>query len=345
MLGSSNTKVERKKRKDAGKTLINSENKRRSVYTPRFVFAKLLRQRHPDTLFSKDEIDQAWTKADDSTKKECTDQANEWLQQGPFLVEELHKALQSTAGSVSWTTVATLVSGSGNLEMIGETAIREFVMSLPDSSYKATRILPKLDKANKQRRLWWAHQFWIFWQSAVTFNEIQIILAHMACGIAECKGGDSFVRERGGLHCHVRNCCVTVCDETGNPIGVEVVSSYDAEPAEGDNGKDATHHHKLRYSQPDLEQTFEENLRRMTEPELECLFEGLPADHEWFDAVAEAYAAFDPRQRKTTRQRRTTRRNRRITVVSKQSYVSAVVERCSREDGVGCERSSRMCWM
>ena len=544
MLESSNTKVERKQRKDAGKTLINSEKKRRSVYTPRFVFAKLLRKQHPDSLFSKAEIDQAWAEADDSTKKECRDQANEWLQQGPFLVEELHKALQSTGGSVSWTTLATLVSGSGNLEMIGETAIREFVMSLPDSSYKSTRILPKLDRANKQRRYWWAHQFWIFWQSAVTFNGIQIILAHMdekwfwsivirrnlksvpffgiepvqhgvqhkshlekimgiastafapegnditkggraflvslvrvgrmveaprdtykrvyredgtyhypkiarnqlrrkgelyfkgmeitgsskgtttkpkfdllsffqnteiprleelaaqvstttakrvivryqmdgagphtdkvlleflnasfgarswhlkfqpsnspvtnvkddclfpalskhvsreqgvskgsqifapdelwaavtkcwnefpldtlarayirhsqvASAIAEYKGGDGFVRERGGLHCHVRNCCVTVCNETGNPIGVEVVSSYDADPDQGG----ATDRHKLRYSKPNLEPTLNENLKRMTQSELQCVFEGLSTDHQWFDAVVEAYTAFDP---------------------------------------------------
>jgi hypothetical protein len=28
--------------------------------------------------------------------------------------------------------------------------------------------------------------------------------------------------------------------------------------------------------------------------ELQCLLEGLPADHEWFDAVTDARAALDP---------------------------------------------------
>jgi hypothetical protein len=80
---------------------------------------------------------------------------------------------------MSWKAVAALVPGSGNLEMTGDTAIRSFVMSLPDSTCKATRILPKLDKASKQRRLWWAHQFWIFWQSAAAFNGVQIVLVHV----------------------------------------------------------------------------------------------------------------------------------------------------------------------
>ena len=81
---------------------------------------------------------------------------------------------------MSWETLATLVSGSGNLErIISKTAIRDHVMGLPDSSYKSTKLLPKLDKANKERHKWWAEQFWIFFQSAQTFNNAQIILVHM----------------------------------------------------------------------------------------------------------------------------------------------------------------------
>jgi hypothetical protein len=40
------------------------------------------------------------------------------------------------------------------------------------------------------------------------------------------------------------------------------------------------------------EQELEE--KSMTPAELQCLFEGLPADHEWFDAVMDACAALDP---------------------------------------------------
>jgi hypothetical protein len=35
-------------------------------------------------------------------------------------------------------------------------------------------------------------------------------------------------------------------------------------------------------------------LKRMTPAELQCLFEGLSADHEWFDAVTDTHAALDP---------------------------------------------------
>ncbi len=101
------------------------------------------------------------------------------MQQSPFIFEEIRKALLTTSGAASWRQLATLVSGVGNLELLGRTAIQEFVMSLPDSSYKSTRLLPRLNQGNKNRRLYWSHQFWIFWQSAVTFNGVQIILVHM----------------------------------------------------------------------------------------------------------------------------------------------------------------------
>ena len=52
-------------------------------------------------------------------------------------------------------------------------------MALPNSSYKTTKLLPKLDKANKQRRKWWGQQFWIFFESARTFNNCQVVLVHM----------------------------------------------------------------------------------------------------------------------------------------------------------------------
>jgi hypothetical protein len=43
-----------------------------------------------------------------------------------------------------------------------------------------------------------------------------------------------------------------------------------------------------------VEPTLDENLKHMAPAELQRLFEGLPADHEWFDAVAAARSALDP---------------------------------------------------
>ena len=130
-------------------------------------------------MLTNQQITSAWEMASPSTRDACATTAEEWIQQGPFLLSEITKALSTTRGSVSWKTLATLVSGSGNLEMMSDETIRKFVMALPNSSYKTTKLLPKLDKANKQRRKWWGQQFWIFFESARTFNNCQVVLIHM----------------------------------------------------------------------------------------------------------------------------------------------------------------------
>ena len=111
--------------------------------------------------------------------------------------------------------------------------------------------------------------------------------SQIASAIAQCNGGDEFVRERSGLHCNVRNCCVTVCGEDGKPTGVEVVNAYDGID-------DDVIWQRLRYEPPDVEPSFAENLARMTPEEIECLFNGLDRDHPWFNAVVTAYVATDP---------------------------------------------------
>ena len=92
-----------------------------------------------------------------------------------------------------------------------------------------------------------------------------------ASAIAQCNGGDEFVRERGGLHCHVRNCCVTVCGEDGKATGVEVVSAYDYDGID----EEVIWNHQLRYKPPVVEPSLAENLARMTPEEIVCLFDGL----------------------------------------------------------------------
>ena len=101
-------------------------------------------------MLTNQQITSAWEMASPSTRDACATTAEEWIQQGPFLLSEITKALSTTRGSVLWKTLATLVSGSGNLEMMSDKTIRKFVMALPNSSYKTTKLLPKLDKANKQ---------------------------------------------------------------------------------------------------------------------------------------------------------------------------------------------------
>jgi len=179
LLQSNGSTVVRKQRSDAGKHSFDSESKRQSTCSPCFVFGKLLRQQNPDQSHSKKDVDAAWMAASPHTKEHCTRLAKEWIEQGPFLVEELQKALQSTQGSVSWELLATLVAGSGNLQLVGQRAIRKCVMALPESTCKSTEMPPKLDEANIQRRLWWPHQFWVLWKSGAHFEAVQVLLVHM----------------------------------------------------------------------------------------------------------------------------------------------------------------------
>ena len=65
-----------------------------------------------------------------------------------------------------------------------------------------------------------------------TLSRVYIRHAQIASAIASCLGGKKFVYEWGGLHCNIRNCCVTVCNQEGKPIGVEVASSYNIEEDE-----------------------------------------------------------------------------------------------------------------
>ena len=67
------------------------------------------------------------------------------------------------------------------------------------------------------------------------------VRAPIAFAIAQCNGDVEFVRDRGGLHCHVRNCCVTVCGEDGKTTGVEVVSAYDYEGIDEEVSCDTNH--------------------------------------------------------------------------------------------------------
>ena len=114
--------------------------------------------------------------------------------------------------------------------------------------------------------------------------------AQIASAIASCSGGDEVVRERGGLHCNIRNCCVTVCNQEGKPIGVEVALSYDIEEDD-----ELTQQQQLRYKQPTINQlNLEENLQRMTADELEVLFNGISVTHPWFNSIVDAFSAFEP---------------------------------------------------
>ena len=168
----------RKSRSDKGLTILNSEKKRESIWTVRFVFEKEYRRLHPDS--DATEAKNAWQAIkDEEAVAPYVALREEWLSRGTFLLPEIQQRLRETGGAVSWDTIATLVAGPGNPEPISSETIRRFCMSLPESSYKSTRILPYLTQSHKDKRYWWSIQFWIFWESAKRFNNVQVVVVHM----------------------------------------------------------------------------------------------------------------------------------------------------------------------
>lgn len=120
--------------------------------------------------------------------------------------------------------------------------------------------------------------YWEF--SKDTLGRAHMRHSQIVSAIAECKGTDAFVRESSRLHCGVRKCCVAVCDNNGNPYGVEVVTAYDDE----ENEKPM-----LRYKRPIIQNNeVMENLDHMKRSELECVIKNIREDggscdvmHDW----------------------------------------------------------------
>lgn len=91
--------------------------------------------------------------------------------------------------------------------------------------------------------------------------------------VPHCNGGDEFVQETS-VQCNVQNCCLTVCDEnSGEPIGVEVVQAYDLDVEESNQRQE------LKYKIPEMsDDSVIENLERMTWKKLDAMVHYLPRD-------------------------------------------------------------------
>jgi hypothetical protein len=99
--------------------------------------------------------------------------------------------------------------------------------------------------------------------------------------IASCKGGDGFMREKNYFHANVRKCCVSTMED-GVPTGVEVVTAL--EQSIDTDGADSR---KFIYHQPDV-RSYDPS--RLTEAELDLLYQETPVTHPLFGGISEAWA-------------------------------------------------------
>jgi hypothetical protein len=152
MVESTDLSVARKVRADAGKTIFNSDQKQKLIYTPRYCFLQKKRRENPGERLTTEELDSAWRNASPQTKKVANHEAQNLLNRGPYLVNEIYDVLSKTNGSITWSQLTTQVSGGdGQVRPFSDRTVREFVMGLPDSSYTSTRIFPSLDKQSTER--------------------------------------------------------------------------------------------------------------------------------------------------------------------------------------------------
>lgn len=176
----------RKVRSDAGKTVFNSDKMRDRVFSTWHAFDKLCRappQNRGDKLTQADiklACENETAKPTSNLIVKAEKLAADQRQRSTFLTTETEKCLKSTDGSVTWQRLATAIAGEGNPLMANKDTIWKFVMSLPNSSCQTTRLHPLLNAASRQQRREWAHQFWLFWNTAKVFEaEVQILLVHM----------------------------------------------------------------------------------------------------------------------------------------------------------------------
>ncbi len=175
-----NPTSERKRRNDAGMNAITSESKQRSFFvTPKQVFTKLITGKLADESYNSKIDNDKWDAADTTVKEKCEEKAELMLRQGPLTLKVIYELFEQGHQNMSWAEIKKLTSRLGIFKMLGKYTIRNAIISLPDSSFTIARQLPKLDAKSKSKRFDWAREFLIFWKSAVTFNELQILLVHM----------------------------------------------------------------------------------------------------------------------------------------------------------------------
>ena len=173
--------IERKKRNDAGKTMLNNKRKVVQTITAKEVFLKHRRKETRGETISRGELCTEWDGLSFAQRQQWVQLSKEMQSTAMHLFEEVQSVLQRTRGVISWRQLAVQVAGGADAMLIvsPQTLMRN-VMGLEDSHYCTTRIHPHLNECNKKRRLDWAHGFWKFWSNAKLFaSKTLVVLAHM----------------------------------------------------------------------------------------------------------------------------------------------------------------------
>ena len=170
--------TKRLERSDKGETLINSEKKRKSVYSPLYVFKREQTQRRFRNYthrLNELELKEEFESKREDEKNVYKNLANEFVAQGCSLHHNIIKTLIDTKGNVTYSQIANHIGG-----FITERTVAKHLKSIDGYAVVKSRILPQLTRDAKLKRLIFCESFFIFWLSARCLkSHVKLIKTHM----------------------------------------------------------------------------------------------------------------------------------------------------------------------
>ena len=177
-----NGNMKRKKRSDAGRTLVNSDKKRKQQCTGFTYFMKLKRMQHSGEVLSNDELKQSYENLSEAERLSCVQGAATMKTQLENLEGEVKRVMQHTRGSISWERLAVQIAGGEkNVQPIGADALRRWVMGTDGFRYMETQTLPQCaSERTKQIRMKWTIAFHLFWEGAkMVAQKVQVVYTNI----------------------------------------------------------------------------------------------------------------------------------------------------------------------
>ena len=170
--------LKRKVRFDAGLTLFNNEKKREQYINAKSVFKKAKTIENSNQRLDPDHLYSSWMSLSDLNKQRFEELAEEQKKRCETMLEDVGIFLIRTKGRLTWQQLTSSLCGAG-VPFVSHVSIANNIMRLPESEYKTTKLFPSLDVATKKRRLEWALNFWVFWESAKLLTSTKVLLVHM----------------------------------------------------------------------------------------------------------------------------------------------------------------------
>jgi hypothetical protein len=175
--------VSRKKRADAGQLVFTLDARQSATCTegkigPLRLFAS--RAKEGESISFAD-ASKEYSSAPTVFKAVTIAIAEDFKERSPFLLSDLKRVLSLTNGCISWKGLErALNEDGGGVKIVSASTIRRYITATPGFQYKTTRLLPFLSVGTKEKRLTWALEFWVFWESAKRFDQgVQVVLIQM----------------------------------------------------------------------------------------------------------------------------------------------------------------------